>query len=194
MADASMQTIISRSSRVRGRFTGSGDLEILGHVEGEIELTGDVTIDTQGLVAANVNAQRIVVRGAFQGYLTASDAVVLEEGARVVGDVRAPRIAIAPGALLRGYVQTANAGAAPARARTQQARAEARPETTSRAQQVAVAKAPAVQVRQAPAPAASRPHVAVAAPKPAAKAGPPAPVVPVLKKGAKGALNKKRAG
>ena len=36
---------------------------------------------------------------------------MLEEGAKVVGDVRAPRIAIAPGALLRGYVQTANAGA-----------------------------------------------------------------------------------
>jgi cytoskeletal protein CcmA (bactofilin family) len=189
MADAT--TIISRSSRVRGRFTGSGDLEILGHVEGEIELAGDVTVDTQGLVAANVSAQRIVVRGAVKGDLTASDAILLEEGAKVVGDVRAPRIAIAPGALLRGYVQTANAGAAPARARTQQARVEA----PARAPQVAVAKAPAVQVRQAPVAAPSRPHVAVAAPpKPAAKAGPPAPVVPVLKKGAKGALNKKRAG
>jgi cytoskeletal protein CcmA (bactofilin family) len=189
MADAT--TIISRSSRVRGRFTGSGDLEILGHVEGEIELAGDITVDTQGLVAANITAQRIVVRGAVKGDLTASDAILLEEGAKVVGDVRAPRIAIAPGALLRGYVQTANAGAAPARARTQ-ARAETRTETRARAPQV-VAKAPVAPVRQAPA-APSRPHVAVAAPKPAAKAGPPAPVVPVLKKGAKGALNKKRAG
>ncbi len=192
MADV---TIISRSSRVRGRFTGSGDLEILGHVEGEIELAGDVTVDTEGLVAANVSAQRIVVRGAVKGDLTASDAVVLEEGAKVVGDVRAPRVAIATGAFLRGYVQTANAGAAPARARTQQARAEARPDTSARAPQVAVAKAPPAQVRQAPVAAPSRPHVAVAAPKPpAAKAGPPAPFVPVLKKGAKGALNKKRAG
>ena len=194
MADGMQTSIISRSSRVRGRFTGSGDLEILGHVEGEIELAGDVTVDTQGLVAANVSAQRIVVRGAVKGDLTASDAVVLEEGAKVVGDVRAPRIAIAPGALLRGYVQTANAGAAPARARTQQARTESRTESSTRAPQVAPAKAPAVQVRHAPVAAPSRPHVAVASAKPAAKAGPPAPVVPVLKKGAKGALNKKRAG
>src|SRR4051794_38300138 len=113
MADS---TVIARSARVRGRVTGAGDLSIEGWVEGEVEVSGELVVEGTGLVAANLAARRLVVRGAVKGDLVGEEAVVLEDGAKVVGDVRAPRIAIAPGALVRGYVQTAGAeGARPAR-------------------------------------------------------------------------------
>ena len=180
---ADVTTVISRSSHVRGRVSGAANLEIHGRVDGEVDVTGELVVDTHALVAANLTARRLIIRGAVKGDLTAAEGVVLEDGARVVGDVRAPRISIAPGALLRGYVQTAgNAGSAPR------------------------AKAPATpQSRPLPkaAPPPARPVIAVAAKKPAvvapvaaraaAKAGPPAPVVPALRKGAKSALHKKRA-
>ncbi|MCQ6458717.1 bactofilin family protein, partial [Vibrio parahaemolyticus] len=59
-----------------------------------------------------ISARRIVVRGAVKGDLVAEEAVILESGARVVGDLRAPRISIAQGGLVRGHVQTGAAGAA----------------------------------------------------------------------------------
>ncbi len=99
-------TIIGRVTRVRGRLTGAADLEVQGFVEGEIAVSGDVTIDTTGMVGAGVRGRRLVVRGAVKGDLVGEEAVLLEEGSRVVGDVRAPRVAIAPGALVRGYVET----------------------------------------------------------------------------------------
>src|SRR5580692_11196141 len=99
-------TVIGRTTRVRGRLTGSGDLEVQGFVEGEIAVGGDVTIDPQGMVGASVRGRKLVVRGAVKGDLVGDEAVLLEEGARVVGDIRAPRVAIAQGALVRGYVQT----------------------------------------------------------------------------------------
>jgi cytoskeletal protein CcmA (bactofilin family) len=99
-------TVIGRSARVRGRVTGSEDLEVRGFVDGEITVTGDVTVDAEGLVGAGIHGRRLIVRGAVKGDLVGEESIVLEDGAKVVGDVRAPRVAIAPGALVRGYVET----------------------------------------------------------------------------------------
>ena len=66
MADV---TVIGRGARVRGRITGASDLEIHGHVEGEVEVDGEVTVEADGLVASNLTARRIVVRGAVKGDL-----------------------------------------------------------------------------------------------------------------------------
>ncbi|MDB4942000.1 MAG: hypothetical protein JWP97_1534, partial [Labilithrix sp.] len=105
-------TIIGQGTFVRGRVNGSGDLEIGGHIEGDVTVTGDVLVETTGLVASPITARRIVVRGAVRGDLTADEAILIESGARVVGDLKAPRIGIAQGGLVRGHVQTAGAGAA----------------------------------------------------------------------------------
>ena len=198
-------TVIGRGVRVRGRIHGEGDLTIGGHVEGEIVLAGELTVDAGGLVGANVSARAIVVHGAVRGDLTGEEVVRLEEGARVVGDIRAPRIAIAKGALVRGLVQT---GALSAAAAPKPAPAAA-PARVSR-------PTPAAVVKQAPLPAAPAPRAAPVAQKavtnhgappvaarpvtpsvlagaaPAATAQrPPPPVIPALKKGAKAALKKK---
>jgi cytoskeletal protein CcmA (bactofilin family) len=202
MADT---TVIGRSAFVRGRIVGTGDIEILGRVEGEITCNGEVTVDSSGLVSAPIAAQRIVVRGAVKGDLTAEDTLVIEHGAKVVGDLSAPRITIQTGGLVRGHVQTGNAGTAPAR-RTASA---AKP-----------APAPAAKAAPKPAPPAAKPVAPVAKPaakpiaKPAATSNvpriqmpvatpprgatlaggrPPAPIVPVLKKGTKAVAKKRGA-
>lgn len=189
-------TVIGQGSKVVGRVTGEGDLEINGHVEGDVEVDGDVTVGEGGLVGSNVRGRRLVVRGAVKGDLVGIDAVVLEAGARVVGDLRAPRVAIAAGALVRGHVAT-EAGA-----RSSASRAAPRAAAKVEPRRVEAPRAPAARetardvnkaARGAPPATVARPAAApVKAPPPAARKA-PAPVVPVLKKGAKGAL-KKRAG
>ena len=193
-------TIIGRGARVRGRIVSSspasgaaGDLEVLGFVEGEIAIGGDVTIDATGIVGANVAGRKVVVRGAVKGDLTAEEAVLLEEGARVAGDVKAPRVAIAPGALVRGYVETGQAG-------------PARPGATPEPPWAAAAPKPVAQQ-------AAKAHVPPAKAAPAmpfrnsTRGGPsarglglreqgrppptPPPIVPVLKK-AKGQIASKK--
>jgi cytoskeletal protein CcmA (bactofilin family) len=199
MASANL-TVIGRASRVRGNLTGEGDLEVQGFVAGDIAVSGDVTVDAQGLVDANVHGRRVVVRGAIRGNLTADESIALEEGARVVGDLRAPRVAIGQGALVRGYVQTGEG--VPASTASGRARGQA-VETSSAARAQA---ARAAASRQAPPP----PRAAPAPPaRPAAKAEtaaetqasnsnshgvarrPPPPVVPALKK-MKGQILKKK--
>ena len=202
---ASDVTVIGRGTRIRGRVSGAVDLEVHGHVDGEIAVSGDVTVDAQGLVGANVSGRRLVVRGAVKGDLTGEDAVVLEEGARVLGDVRAPRVSIAVGALVRGYVQTGGVEGAPSRARS--SASAARPAARAAASAPKAAPAPIAKTAPKHAPAQVTRAAAPSAPSrgatPMALAGgssrvapakgPPPPVVPALKKGAKGALNKKKA-
>ena len=171
MADV---TVIGRGAHVTGRVEGAVDLAIHGREDGDVAIEGEVTISAQGLVGANVSARRLVVQGAVRGDLSGEEAVRLEEGARVVGDVKAPRVAIAPGALIKGFVQTGEANAAP----------RARAHTAARA----VPKASTRELRTAPA-ADKGAHAATLAGM--APKRPPAPVVPALKKGAKGALKRK---
>jgi cytoskeletal protein CcmA (bactofilin family) len=186
-------SIIGRTTRIRGRVSGDVDLEVQGFVEGEIAVSGDVTIDSQGIVGAGVRGRRVVVRGAVKGDLHGVEAVVLEEGARVVGDVRAPRVAIAPGALVRGFVETGEGSGAPAKtSRAQQAavRPAASPVRVAppQAHVVAVAASakPVERVVQAPQAAGGN-----AAPPTPGPRRPPPPVIPALKK-AKGQIAKKK--
>jgi cytoskeletal protein CcmA (bactofilin family) len=194
MADRHATTLIGSGTFVRGRVTGTGDLEIAGRIEGEVTCSGDVLVDTSGLVGASISARRIVVRGAVKGDLTAEDAVVLEAGARVVGDLKAPRIAIAPGGLVRGHVQTGGAGAA--RPRSAAATASRASSASSASAKSAPARteskksAPAAAARSAPAGNGARAvHAGASAKAGASRVGPPPPVVPVLKKGTKAALH-----
>jgi cytoskeletal protein CcmA (bactofilin family) len=197
-------SIIGKTTRVRGRVTGDADLEVQGWVDGEIAVGGDVTVDTGGMVGAGIHGRRLVVRGAVKGDLVGDEAILLEEGARVVGDVRAPRVVIGPGALVRGFVDTGEGGGAPARSQ--------RAATPAARPAVSAPKPAPVAAKPAPAPAAAHAPAAKAADKPAAHAGggnaghgannippspgsaarrPPPPVVPALKK-AKGQMAKKK--
>src|SRR5580658_4981688 len=112
-------TVIGRGANVVGRITGAVDLAIHGHVEGEISVDGEVTIESEGQIAANIAGRRVIVRGAVKGDVTGEEVVRLEEGARVVGDIRAPRVAITRGALVRGHVETHGDGTSAARPRAE---------------------------------------------------------------------------
>jgi cytoskeletal protein CcmA (bactofilin family) len=175
MADV---TVIGQGIFLRGSIKGDGDVEIRGRIEGDVEVGGEVTIGEGALVKADVTARRITVRGAVAGNLTGEDGVRLEEGARVVGDLRGAGIGIAEGALLRGNVQTGTGGEGQ-RTRTRQQPAQARTPV-----RVEPRKAPAVVVAKATTPGRKA--------QPAEeRAAPPLPVVPVLKKGARAALRKR---
>jgi cytoskeletal protein CcmA (bactofilin family) len=178
---AEQVTVIGRAARLRGRVFGDGDLAVEGFVSGEITVSGNVTVDAAGMVGATIRGRRLVVRGAVQGDLIGAEAVLLEDGARVLGDVRAPRVAIAEGALMRGHVQTGKEdGTATPMARVRPAsKAEPAP---LRAEPVQAK--PAMPPRQVSAPAARL------VPNAAARRPPP-PVVPVMKK-VKGQIIKKK--
>ncbi|MBI3200389.1 MAG: polymer-forming cytoskeletal protein [Myxococcales bacterium] len=190
-------TIIGQGTSIRGNLRGSGSIEIRGRVEGDVQVDGDVAIGEDGAVNGSVSGAQILVAGRVGGDLTGSEAVLLERGARVIGDLVAPRIGIAEGALVRGRVRTEGEPTAPRRAAVVPTR---RGDTSFIAKQK-----PAVPAAPKPAPAPPAKVVAPAAAAPVVPPvtlpiaavepppGPPAPVVPSLGKGVKAKKKVKRS-
>lgn len=175
-------SVIAESVVVTGRVSGDGDLEIRGRIDGEVDIQGDLTLAPGSIAKASLAGARVVVSGAVLGDITATDAIVLEATARVVGNLRAPRIALALGAQIRGDLDMGEIEGTP---RTRPAAAAA---AAPRAARGPVTPARPVVVQR------KSPPAVVAAPPPpvaAARKAPPEPVVPAIKKGAKAA--KKRA-
>ena len=58
---------IGAGARIRGRVTGDGDLVVAGHVEGDILVRGDVTIDDGASCTSNVEGHEVTVAGTLVG-------------------------------------------------------------------------------------------------------------------------------
>jgi cytoskeletal protein CcmA (bactofilin family) len=163
-------SVIAHSAVIRGNLRGDTSLEILGRVEGDVGVTGDVALGPDAVVVGTVSGARVVIGGSVEGDVSGSEAVVIEDTGRVVGDLSAPRIGVSEGAHLQGSVRTSGSSSTPsrpaARATATESRSAASP-PVDRARPVAATPAPAPV-------AASAPKLAAALP---AKRVPPPPVI-----------------
>jgi cytoskeletal protein CcmA (bactofilin family) len=86
-ATASSEAVIGRSAKVRGRITGEGDLTVLGQVEGEVNLKGDLIIGEGGSIQSTqsgVDANTVTVSGTLLGDVHARGVIRIESGANVI--------------------------------------------------------------------------------------------------------------
>ena len=104
MVDNYDGTVIGESIVVSGSLSGDEDLTVIGRVEGGVELTRTLIVETSGIVKADVTVRNAVISGILVGNVEASDSVEITESGRVVGDIKAPRVIIVEGARFRGSV------------------------------------------------------------------------------------------
>ena len=97
---ASVPSIISPDLRINGDMVCSGDIQIDGWVEGDIQ-SRNVTIGEGATVHGAVQAERVKICGIVNGQIRA-DNVVLEKTARVTGDILHKSLSIEQGAFLEG--------------------------------------------------------------------------------------------
>jgi cytoskeletal protein CcmA (bactofilin family) len=96
---------IGPSVHIKGTLSGQEDLTVDGKVEGKITLKDHVlTIGANGQIEASLQAKAVIVHGKVIGDITADNRVEIAPSGTVHGDVRAPRVAIADGAMFRGSV------------------------------------------------------------------------------------------
>ena len=97
---------IGKALRVEGRITSKENLTIDGEVEGTIELgEHNLSIGAGAAVTADLAAKTITISGTVIGNVTATDKVDLQTTGSVTGDISAPRLFMADGAMIRGKVE-----------------------------------------------------------------------------------------
>jgi cytoskeletal protein CcmA (bactofilin family) len=94
--------IIAPKTVVKGEITGDEDIVVEGNVEGQIRITKDLRVGAGGVVKATVEANSIIVSGEVIGDCQANVRVEIQSTGRLTGNIRAPKIVIAEGAMFRG--------------------------------------------------------------------------------------------
>ena len=91
-----------------GFFDGAEffDLVIEGTVEGRVELPNNqLTVGANGVVRAEIQAKCVVVVGKVTGNIQGSERIEIQATGVVDGDVSAPRLVVAEGAVLNGAIE-----------------------------------------------------------------------------------------
>ncbi|MEY2932152.1 MAG: hypothetical protein RL033_2901 [Pseudomonadota bacterium] len=174
-------SVIGSSTVIRGNVRGDSSLQILGRIEGDVGVTGDLALGPDATVVGTVSGARITISGSVEGDVTASDAVVITETGRVVGDLTAPRIGMSEGALVRGSVKTDGVPASPRPA----VRAAEGRSAEGRGAEGRGAGAPVERPAPRPVTNAAPTGNSSSAAKPAAKKAPPPPVIQAPRAGAR---------
>src|SRR4030042_1452289 len=97
-------TVIGSTIVIDGEISGDEDLVIQGTVKGKISLKESLYVESSGVIEADIETANVEVLGQVTGNIAASEKVELKTDCKVVGDIRAPRILIADGAVFKGSV------------------------------------------------------------------------------------------
>lgn len=96
---------IGKSVHIQGELSGHEDMTIDGIVDGRVAVEDHLlTIGQHGRITADVRAKVIVVLGKVVGNITAEERAEVREGGSVEGDIVAPRVLLADGALFKGSI------------------------------------------------------------------------------------------
>ena len=95
-------TVIGPQTTFKGEVTGDEDVLVEGCVEGHVHISRELKVGEKGRVKAKVEAQSVIVHGELVGDCQVSGRVEIQATGRLTGDIRAPRIVIAEGAIFRG--------------------------------------------------------------------------------------------
>ncbi len=92
---------------IKGELTAQEDVAIGGRLEGSIHVKGHrVTVSPGAEVVADIEAEEIIVAGQLLGTAAATRRIELTATADMEGEMHAPAIAVADGAVFQGRVET----------------------------------------------------------------------------------------
>jgi cytoskeletal protein CcmA (bactofilin family) len=117
-AVARKESLIAADITIEGKIEGGGSVRIAGRFKGDVNVQGDLTIETGAKLTGSVRADKVTIAGELEGNVEEATLVNLLETGVVVGDLHAGSLSVAAGARVRGQAEfgwneTAPKGAKP---------------------------------------------------------------------------------
>ena len=101
---ARSESLIAADIMIEGKIEGAGSVRIAGKFKGDVNVQGDLTIESGAKLVGSVRAEKVTIAGELEGNVeSAAQINVLASGA-VIGDVKAGSVTVASGARMRGAV------------------------------------------------------------------------------------------
>ena len=99
------ESVLASDLTIEGKIVGSGHVRIAGRFKGDVQVDGNVTLDTGAHLEGQVKASVVVVGGELVGNIENAKRVELLEGGVINGDVKAGSLTVAAGSRMRGQVE-----------------------------------------------------------------------------------------
>lgn len=100
--EAKIDTILADDIHFTGEVSFTKELMIKGRYSGKIHSSGDLYIDKEAEVEADIVANSVYIWGSVRGNINAVTRVELQDDAVVVGDITAPKIVMGIGCRFDG--------------------------------------------------------------------------------------------
>lgn len=99
------ESIISSDLTIEGKIAGSGHVRIAGRFKGDVQVDGNVSLDSGARLEGHVKASVVSVGGELIGNIENAKRVELLETGVINGDVKAGSLTVAAGSRMRGQVE-----------------------------------------------------------------------------------------
>lgn len=97
-----MDSILGTGSFCKGSVKVDGGLRIDGTVEGEVVVSGTLTVGREGVISGDVTVNQAIVGGKIQGTVRAEQQLELHSGSRLEGDIFTRSLVIEDGVFFEG--------------------------------------------------------------------------------------------
>ena len=105
-------TLIGEGSTFEGRIKSEASLRVEGHMIGDIDCGGDVTIGESGKAKSNITARNVVIAGVVHGNIVTRGTLTLTGTGQLFGNASAQSLIVAEGAVFQGMSKMEGKGAA----------------------------------------------------------------------------------
>jgi len=99
------ESLIAADITIEGKIEGGGSVRIAGKFKGDVNVQGDLTIESGAKLTGSVRADKVTIAGELEGNVEEASLVNLLETGIVIGDLHAGSLTVAAGARLRGQAE-----------------------------------------------------------------------------------------
>jgi len=108
---AEQHNIIGASTTVEGTLRSSGNVNISGTVNGDVEVEGRTMVMPGGVVDGQVISTSAEIAGTVRGQVSVRERLVLKASAVIDGDIQTGKLVVEEGATFNGRCQMGEAAA-----------------------------------------------------------------------------------
>ena len=99
------ESLIAADITIEGKIEGGGSVRVAGKFKGDVNVQGDLTIETGAKLTGSVRADKVTIAGELEGNVEQSSHVDLLQTGVVMGDLKAGSVTVAAGARMRGQAE-----------------------------------------------------------------------------------------
>ena len=100
--EALKESLIASDLTIEGKIEGTGHIRIAGKFKGDVNVQGDLTIETGAKLNGGVRAKKVTIAGELEGNIESAARVELLASGVLIGDVKAGSLTVAAGSRMRG--------------------------------------------------------------------------------------------